>query len=326
MTTYARVIGARGLLGSALRRAIDGRRGWTDAGAAPLPWHDDASLVSAARDSTHDLLDRVGENDHWTIIWAAGASVTASSPESLASERHQLELVLATIAAVANDLGLAGRGTFFYPSSAGGIYAGSEHPPFTESTVPAPIAPYGWYKLSCEASTAAFAESSGVAVLNGRIANLFGPGQRLDKMQGLISHLALAQLSPQPASIFVSLDTLRDYIYVDDCAALILDALDRLRIESAERRGLVITKNLASGRAVTIADLLGYFRLLSKGHPHVMLGNSPASSLQARDLRLGSEVWPDLDRRDLTPLPVGIHATIDDIRFRLQEPGRVSPR
>ena len=33
----------------------------------------------------------------------------------------------------------SGRGTFFLSSSAGGVYAGSTHPPFSESTVPRPL-------------------------------------------------------------------------------------------------------------------------------------------------------------------------------------------
>jgi len=40
--------------------------------------------------------------------------------------------------------------------------------------------------------------------------------------------------------------------------------------------------------------------------------------MQARDLSLRSRVWPELDHRLLTPLPVGISATAADLQRRLQ--------
>jgi UDP-glucose 4-epimerase len=48
-----------------------------------------------------------------------------------------------------------------------------------------------------------------------------------------------------------------------------------------------------------------------------MLGQSEAAALQAIDLRLRSVVWTHLDRRDLTPLPVGIHATMRSVLAEL---------
>ena len=52
----------------------------------------------------------------------------------------------------------------------------------------------------------------------GRFSNLYGPGQNLGKLQGLISRLALSAVTRQPINIFVPLDTIRDYVYVDDAA------------------------------------------------------------------------------------------------------------
>lgn len=317
MTELAWVIGARGLLGSALSRRIDRTPGWSRHPAAPMPWSDDAALHGAARRTAGELI-QAASGGPWAVVWAAGAAVTASTPETLLHERRQLGVVLDAIAEAASAAGAAASGSFFYASSAGGVYAGAPDPPYTERSSPDPIAPYGRFKLDAEGDVRAFVARSGVPAVIGRISNLYGPGQRLDKMQGLISHLALAQVTPIPARIYVSLDTLRDYIFVDDGASLILDALDRLRLEAAAALGLVVTKNIASGAAVSIADLLGYVRQITKGHPNVMIGQSPAASLQARDLRIRSVVWPELDVRELTPLAVGMHDTIADIRYRMQ--------
>ncbi len=251
----------------------------------------------------------------WAVVWVGGAAVTATPERLMDEEFDQLETVLAAIESRVGRS--AAAGAVFYASSAGGVYGGSTNPPFTEATEPAPISPYGHFKLRAEDAVARFGERTGIPTLVGRIANLYGPGQKLEKMQGLISQLARAQYSPAPASIFVSLDTTRDYLYVTDAAALVCDALDTLRETSAADGPVHVTKILASGSAATIGELLGHFRVLVKGHPHIMLGQSDAAALQAIDLRLRSTVWPELDRRDLTPLPVGIHATMVSVLAEL---------
>ena len=106
--------------------------------------------------------------------------------------------------------------------------AWSSSPPFTELHEARSISAYGDAKLAAERAAAEFAARSGVNVLTGRISNLYGPGQNLAKPQGLVSHICRAQLSGQPISVYVSLDTVRDYLYVDDASGLICDALDRL--------------------------------------------------------------------------------------------------
>ncbi|HAM27488.1 MAG TPA: nucleoside-diphosphate sugar epimerase [Microbacteriaceae bacterium] len=315
MTTTTWVIGGRGLLGRALTAEIQRRAGWALLEAEPLDWHNPTRLASQVRSATKALLAAAGGGD-WAIIWAAGAAVTAST-------QAQLDAELAQLTGILNEIGSqlvssTSTGIVFYSSSAGGVYGGSADPPFNEATVPVPISPYGEFKLRSERAVTEFSRTNGLSSLIGRIANLYGPGQKLDKMQGLISQIAKAQLSTRPASIYVSLDTIRDYIYVDDCAELVCDALDQLTMTSLGAGPTQVTKILASGEGTTIASLLGHFRLLSKGHPHVMLGSSASSSLQAHDLRLRSRVWPELDRRELTTLPAGIHATILDILAGIQ--------
>ncbi|MDF2574247.1 MAG: nucleoside-diphosphate sugar epimerase [Agromyces sp.] len=316
MTTHAWVIGARGLLGGAIVRAARQRTDWTVRDAEPLPWGSGAALTAAVRREATALFEASRRSgDRWVIVWAAGVAVTSSPQAVLDAELAEFRSVVDALAAPLEATGAGRRGTVFFASSAGGIYAGSDRPPFDEHTPPAPISPYGRYKLACEQVLREFADTHPVTVVLGRIANLYGPGQRLDKMQGLISHLARAQFSPMPASIYVSLDTMRDYIFTRDCGQLICDIVQRSFLEPEP---VTVVKNVASGQAVTIADLLGYFRILAKQHPHVMLGSSAAASLQAHDLRLTSTVWPEVDRREFTPLPAGIHATMTDLLSAIQ--------
>lgn len=312
--TVAWVVGSRGLLGSAVLSEVRDRPGWTAIAAPPLPWGSDTFAGAVDRVAADLLSTAADSGEDWALIWAAGAAVTNSTVEQLEVELGQLEHVLRRVVEIARDYGILTRGRVFYASSAGGVYGGAAEPPFTEMTEPRPLGLYGTYKLKSEALVRGAAPGE-LRTFAGRISNLYGPGQRLDKMQGLISHLAVAQFGPRPASIYVPLDTVRDYLFISDAAAMVVDGLDRL---GDEVPGSDVVKILASGSGTSIATLLGHFRTLSKNHPHVMLGASPAASLQGRDLRLISTVWPEIDRREFVPLPAGIRATMDDILRRMQ--------
>lgn len=299
------VIGARGLLGSAVVRR--GRMRGLDIRAARVRWSD-ASLAA------EDLLAAVvktasrSADGPWSILWCAGAGVTSSTQEDFDAE---IAVMHAFVDAVSSGPAEAlSRCTLFFASSAGALYAGAAEPPFTEDHTPNPLAPYGRAKLRAEAAFSRLAEH-GVRVVLGRISNLYGPGQNLAKPQGLISQLCLAHHRSKPSSIYVSLDTLRDYIYVDDCADLVLDLVDRA---SALPPGSPpVAKILGSQAAVSIAEILGMLRMIHKRKPQAILAASPLGRAQARDLRFRSVVWPELDARTLTPMPVGIAATSADI-------------
>jgi len=313
------IVGEGGMLGSAVGRRLDSsaRLGWTRLAKRSLPWADDGAFGEAVAERLAELrwLVESGGHDDWAIVWVAGAAVTSATSEQLEQELASLRSFCAALTD-AFDPALRARGSVFYASSAGGIYGGSKSPPFTEETQPAPISPYGRFKLEAEAIVQALA-ASGCRVLIGRITNLYGPGQKLGKLQGLVSQLARAQLSPRPVTIYVPVETVRDYVYVDDCALLLLDAVERLR---GCEPGSVVVKILGSGRGTSIAELLGQFRRVEKRRPNVMLGYSAGAALQGLDVRARSVVWTDLDSRDLTPLAAGIGATMDDVLLQLQQP------
>lgn len=308
--TVAWIIGASGMLGSAVVRAAERRDGWRVFSGEAFHWNAELADIRAAAHASALGLAASADGEPWAVIWVAGAAVTSSSDDAVDAEYRAL---IAAFEGVQEGLHGSPGGSFFYASSAGGVYAGSSPAPFDERSEPRPLSPYGAFKLRAEAAVSSAAEATGADCLIGRIANLYGPGQRLDKLQGLISHLALARLTPSPVSIYVSLDTLRDYIYVDDCATVVLDGLDRLRSDHG-----IITKVIASGQSTSIAALLGYFRTLSKGRPRVILGTSASEAHQVRDLRLRSVVWPELDTYRATALPAGINATVADVLNSLQ--------
>jgi UDP-glucose 4-epimerase len=263
---------------------------------------------------------RAADGRQWSVAWCAGAGVTGTSADALQLELAALRETLDALAATPR----AREGAFFFASSAGGVYAGVRAPPYDESSPVRALAPYGQAKLDAEAMVTAWGQRTGTPALIGRIANLYGPGQNLAKAQGLISQICRTHLTCQPVSIYVSLDTLRDYFFAPDCAGLIVEGLARLREEQSAGHPTVVTKILASQRAITIGAVLGEMGRIFKRPPRVVLGASAMSAMQARDLSLRSRVWPELDRRSITPFPVGVAMTAADLLRRLQG-GPIAP-
>lgn len=293
---FAWVLGAGGLLGGAVCRRLEtlGREVHT----ATIPWRAPATAVDA-------LLRTAGRlpPGDWEVYWCAGAGVVGSSQAELDAELAVLEGFL--------GVWEPGEGThgLFLASSAGGVYAGSTGAPFTEHTAPAPISPYGWAKLRSEEIATDFALRTGTALLVGRLSNLYGPGQDLGKGQGLISQLCQAQLTRQPLSVYVSLDTMRDYLYVDDAAAMVVVGL-----EAVTTRGVRALKVLASERSTTIGAVLGELHRITRRRPPVVLGTSAHARFQVHDLRLRSVAWPSTSSLARTPMLAGIAATLSSRR------------
>jgi UDP-glucose 4-epimerase len=293
MTTL--VVG-RGLLGAALVAELE-RRG-EQVRTVQVPWGDDdlvvETLVGAADAAAAD-------SPSWRLAWTAGAGVIATPPDELAAEvgvfRRFLEGLPQPPVAM------------FLASSAGGVYAGSDDPPFTEHSRPHPLNAYGRAKVEMEHVAEALADR-GTRVVIGRIANLYGPGQDLTKPQGLVAQLCLTQLSREPLGVYTSMDSLRDYVYVDDAAAVAAAAVDRA---AQLPSGTVVVKIIASGRALSIAALIGESTRAFRRRPRITARDAGSA---IRNLSVRSVVWPDLDSLVRTPFVVGLRATAEDVARR----------
>lgn len=300
MTDPTWVVGSGGLLGRAVVAELRARH--VPVATSRVPWQQPQAatevLVSELRGF---LAARAGRP--WRIAWCAGAGVVGTTRAELDCETE----VLARVAAEIRGAG-AGNGTIFLASSAGGVYAGATGAPHTELTPVAPLADYGRAKLVTEQLLLDVGRRTGCAVVVGRLSNLYGPGQNLAKPQGLISQLCRGFLAAQPVSVYVSLDTIRDYLYVGDAAAMVADLL-----AVAPGTGSAV-KILSSGRGTTIAAVLAACRSVFRRTPRVVLASSELVRVQARDLRFRSVVWPEVDRHARTTLLAGIGATLDSTR------------
>ena len=277
-----------------------------------VPWHDEDASVATLMDA----VQRFAAARHgrpWAVTWCAGAGVVATGEEALAAEVRVFEHVTGALTASVRP---GEEGVLFLSSSAGGLYAGSAGPPFDEATIPRPLVAYGRAKLAMEHAAQRLCDT-GVRVVLGRLANVYGPGQTLGKPQGLLSQLCLADATGRPLPVFVSMDTLRDYLYAGDAARMVARSIV---LAHGEPAGTVVTKVLASGRPVTVGYLVSEARrVFHRPLRTIPVGGSGRG--QVLDLRLRSRVWPQVDALAATPLAAGLAMTSADVRARVVSGG-----
>ena len=292
------IIGSGGLFGSALSRAST-----STFSGSPIPWSNNQRALQALQQSLRTFAAQT-EGD-WCIAWAAGHATTSSTP---AAADRELQLFTSFVQSLQQERP-SGNGVFLLTSSAGGVYAGTPNPPFTSTSVPQPLGTYGQLKLAQEDAARHLAPSIPVAIA--RVSNLYGPGQDLGKLQGVISRLALAAVTRDPITMFVPLDTMRDYIHTDDAAARALHWA-RMSLHGQESA----TRVVASGQSETLSHIIALMNSITRVRIPVASGLHESARVQASDLRLAPDTDQAIDRLPLTPLPVGMKQVFLDIRRR----------
>lgn len=266
------IIGAGGMLGSAIRRNLQRREIPIYRFREPFAWNDAHRIAEQFDAAAHLFLEGLGSNDEWDLYWVAGKGSMGSRDEELESETDmQRSLLLA----LERHMKVPGaRGMIGFASSAGAIYAGSGETLITEASAEAPINSYARAKLAQERQFSEFADKHReVGLLIARITTLYGPGQDREKTQGLLSKMAGAAIRHLPIEVFVPLDTARDYLFVDDAAEGMVVCM-----EDTRRRGdKVHVKILANERSVTISQIIGTFNDVMKTRLRVIHTRSSIS-------------------------------------------------
>jgi UDP-glucose 4-epimerase len=305
------VVGAGGLLGSSVRRAFDARPGsvTTFVDEERLPWADGDRLAAAFRARAERFVAQAveGGSKGWAVVWCAGAAVVASEGREIDADREAFVRFLEGLESALDATPGAGEtGHVLLASSAGGVWAGHVGSPISETTPVRPLSPYGVGHLAREAALTSFAaRRKEVRTAAIRISNLYGPGQHLDKPQGLVSQIARSSIQRRPVSIYVPLDTVRDYLFAADAGRGMADILERLA-RSPEAAPSPLIKILASEEETSVGGLLAVFRRVTRRRVPVVAGLSPLGRLQPLSLRFRSEVWTSAGRDRKTPLPEGV--------------------
>jgi len=305
-------IGSGGLIGS----AINGQS-QQPFKSTKIHWKDNAQAITDLTNNLVEFNTQTARYGSWAIIWAAG-SVTTSADQYKADK--ELELFTKFLIELSKNSPHR-HGMFILISSAGGVYAGSLNPPFTEETEPAPIGVYGNLKLAQEVATREQLDSTNIQVLITRVSNAYGPGQDLTKLQGLISRLALSTLTRNPINLFVPLSTVRDFIFTSDLASKIHKLLKHHLTYTVQDPAIRI---VASESGTSIGQVLRTCQEVFHRKIPTAMGSHPSSAAQATELRFTSLYSAESKLQVLTPLPVGIKRVFDDISLRLTKNNMIS--
>jgi UDP-glucose 4-epimerase len=176
-----------------------------------------AHLVVGDADEMGVLASALSGVDH--VVWAVGSS---SPAESDLDPAHDVAAVVPPFIRLLELLRLQPLIELTFLSSGGAVYGNVEGDVVVhEDVMPRPISSYGIIKLTCERYLDMYAEVHGVRGRVVRLSNAYGPGQSVDREQGLIARLLRCARHGEPLPVFGPSDPVRDYVYIDDAAAAV---------------------------------------------------------------------------------------------------------
>jgi UDP-glucuronate 4-epimerase len=192
-------------------------------------------------------------------------------------------------------------------ASSSSIYGAAESYPTPETTLPAPLSPYGVSKLAVEHLSAAYERSFGLDVVTLRYFTVFGPRQRPDMA---FTRIAFALAEGRPFDLYGDGSQRRSFTYVSDVVDATVAAMDR-------GTG---TYNVGGAHEASVRDVILAFERLAgrkleiREHPAVP-GDPPRTSADT------SRIRNDLDWEPRVSLEEGLRAHWEWAATRAQRGG-----
>ena len=134
-------------------------------------------------------------------------------------------------------------------SSGGTVYGVPKTLPVTESHCTDPVVSYGITKLVIEKYLALYSRIHGITSVVLRVANPYGPRQRVETAQGAIGVFIHKAINDESVHIWGDGTVVRDYVHVNDVASAFCAAV----AFNGERSTIF---NIGSGRGESLLDLL----------------------------------------------------------------------
>jgi UDP-glucose 4-epimerase len=241
------------------------------------------------------------------VVFAAGGLLPAAS--ELEPERDA-ELTLGPVRAVLDALRERPEASFTYLSSGGTVYGEPERVPVPETAPTRPLGVYGELHLRCEEEIMAASERDSLRVRILRCATVYGEGQLPERGQGAVVTFLHRADTGVPIDLFGGGATIRDYIYVDDVARVVVELAGR----GGEGPPIL---NVGSGTGTSLAELLALVEA-EIGHPAAVVHNPPRD-FEVHQIVLDVSGLQRLVNLAPTPITEGIARTHRWLRARAPE-------
>lgn len=233
-----------GLIGGSVLRAL-GRRGLVNCRRVPIDWVNRGERLRDLYEAKRVLLEVA--RPRMDLIWAAGRTGFGSTSSEVSCELEAFVDVCEWVRDVSRRHD-QGEIVFHVVSSAGGLFEGQRFVGL--NSVARPLRPYGILKLEQEGIARNVCGEIPVMVY--RPSSVYGQAGSKGRL-GLITTIISNSKIGIPSRIFGGLDTIRDYIHVDDIGSFIArNTADPLCCSS--------TSLLASGRPASIREVISIIK------------------------------------------------------------------
>ncbi len=241
------------------------------------------------------LVARAAEGCQAVVHLAAVASVQASVEDPVRT--HQSNFI-GTLN-VCEAMRVAGIKRVLFASSAAVYGNNGEGQAIDEDTPKAPLTPYAVDKLASEQYLDFYRRQHGLEPVVFRFFNIFGPRQDPSSpYSGVISIFCERALNGTPITLFGDGEQTRDFLYVADLVAVLVQALEQAQVQE----GAV---NVGLNRATTLNQLLEALRKVVGPLPEVNHG--PARAGDIRHSRAdNARLLARFDLPEPTPLADGL--------------------
>lgn len=264
------ILGAAGFIGTnlTLRLLKEGKRlalfdrpgaAWTRA-AEQAVQRGQAFIVEGDQEKGHGwerAFSALGEVD--TVYHLISTTCPTNSNRDVAGEME--ENLIATIRLL-DACVEAGVKKIVFLSSGGTVYGKLHTGICREEEEAFPITSYGVQKLAIEKMLYLYHEMHGLDYRIVRLSNPYGPYQRPNGVQGVVSTFTYRALTGQPIEVFGDGSVVRDYIYIEDAVTGIL--------KIAEQPGSYRLYNLGSGQGHTVTDVIDAIAKVLGRRPEVI--------------------------------------------------------
>lgn len=189
-----------------------------------------------------------------------------------------------------------------FVSSGGAVYGSlSEHKIASEEDSPLPVSPYGINKLAIEHYLEYFKRKHGTQYVVYRVTNPYGPRQITKHNQGVIPSFLKRIRNGEEIVIYGDGTTSRDYIYIEDAAAMIADTF--------RQNNKYPVYNIGRGTQISINQIVEELKKIS-GYPvKVVYEDEPKTFLRKTGVSI-ERFRKEFGEREFTSLHNGLVATV----------------